>query len=237
MYEKSMILNKEILFQNCEDLNVHYTNLIQSGGVFLGINMDDHKVIYASKNFSDIFNYEILYKDLNFLFSHDAILKLISYFKKNNYNGIKSRIFLSLEFKQKNDLVQIPCFLFFSNSTLCIEFQSRLDLNEDKFDEIAYQEMYQYISDFSGNLNELSNNLCKYISEVTGFERTYHCEFQQDEHGFIRANYTSNGLESLLHHHFPASDLPMQVRKIYIKNRFRFISNIDYIKVPIDGCK
>ncbi|WP_186644260.1 GAF domain-containing protein [Fluviispira vulneris] len=227
---------KENIFQNCENLHVNYTNIIQSEGIFLGIDLKNFTILYSSKNFSNIFNYEILGKSIDFLFTQFSIVKITNFVSRIVRKEVKPRIISFLQIKYFNCLYDIPCAIYFSNSVICIEFQSKFDSYKNNFDEIYYEEILQYIKSFTGNVNNLSQTICKYMAEVLNFDRSYLCEFLQDDHGFVRACFQNEELDSLLHHHFPASDLPLIVRSIYIKNKFRLITDIDYIKVPIDGC-
>lgn len=223
-------------YEYCEKLEVNFTNFFQSESIFIGIDLETSNIIFVSESYYDLFNYDIFNKKIDNIFSQKSLHKISNYSSKfKSYNN-KSRVFVNLEIYLKNFLINIPSFMFFSGAVLCIEFQSNFDKLNCNFDEIHYQEILQYITDSIDSINIISNNLCKYISEVTGFERTYFCEFLQDNHGFVRANYFSNGLESILHHHYPATDLPMSVRDLYIKNKFRIICNIDYTQIPIKGC-
>ncbi|MGY3804469.1 hypothetical protein ACWNT8_10430 [Pigmentibacter ruber] len=223
-------------YEYCEKLEVNLTNIFQSDAVLIGINLVIGKILFASESYYNLFSFEIYGKDIENVFSQRSIQKLTNFSSKFKLYNNKSRVLVNLEIYLKNYLVNIPSFMFFSGSVLCIEFQSNFDRLNYCFDEINYQEILQYITESKDSINVLSNNLCKYISEVTGFERTYFCEFLQNNHGIIKANYFSNGLESIINHHYPATDLPMSVREIYIKNKFRIIYNVDYIPVPIKGC-
>ena len=51
-----MIKNQPTFFQNQNNTEIDLTNLIQSDGVFIGINTDDFIVKYVSQNFFNIFN-------------------------------------------------------------------------------------------------------------------------------------------------------------------------------------
>ncbi|KAB8039702.1 hypothetical protein GCL60_05425 [Silvanigrella paludirubra] len=230
-----MIKNQPTFFQNQNNTEIDLTNLIQSDGVFIGINTDDFIVKYVSQNFFNIFNFDILEKSASLLFSQNNLIKLNNYVSNKRIKTVNSRIILSLELKFNDNIYKIPCNLFFSENILCIEFSSQFMINTFIFDDLNFQDMLNYVKNYTGSLKELTNNICQYISETTGFERTFYCDFLPDEHGFIRACY-SNKLESLLNHHFPVSDIPMQLREVLIKNRFRLISRIDSKEVTIEGC-
>ncbi len=229
-------MRQEYTFQKCENLNADLTNMIQSEGIFLGIDLNNFKTVFASKNFSSIFNYEILRNSINLLFTQISLLKIKNFVTRINKKGVKPRIISFLQIKYFNCLYDIPCAIYFSNSVLCIEFQSKFYSYKNNFDEIYYEETLQYIKSYSGNINKISHHICKYISEVMNFDRAYFCEFIKYKHGYVRASFQNSELESLLHHHFPASDIQLNIRSIYIKNKYRLISNINYFQVPIEGC-
>ena len=196
---------------------VHLTNLIQSDGVFIGLDIDELIVKYASQNFFNIFNYEIIEKSPGLLLSQNSIIKLLNYASNKRIKSVDSKIISNLELKFDNQVYNTPCNIFFSENILCIEFSSQIKGVPFLFDDLYYQEMLNYVKNYAGSLKELMNYMCKYISEVTGFERTVYCDFLPNEPGCIKASY-SNGLESLLNHHFPNSDVStIVITETYIK--------------------
>jgi light-regulated signal transduction histidine kinase (bacteriophytochrome) len=58
-------------------------------------------------------------------------------------------------------------------------------------------------------------------------------QFGQDYSGKVVAEDKAEGLSSWLNHHFPASDIPIQARELYLRNRIRSIPNVDYVPAPI----
>ncbi|MGY3802974.1 hypothetical protein ACWNT8_02770 [Pigmentibacter ruber] len=223
-------------YEYYEKLEVNLTNKFQSDSVLIGINLEEAKIIFASENYYDLFGYDIFNNDIENVFSQRSIKKISNFSYNFKPYNIKSRILANLEIFLKNYLVNVPSFMFFSGATLCVEFQINFDKINYYFDEINYQQILHYLTESKDSINILSSNLCKYISELTGFERTYFCEFLQNNNGVIKANYFSNGLESILNHYYPATILPDSVRELYVKNTFRIINNVDYIPTSIKGC-
>jgi len=50
---------------------------------------------------------------------------------------------------------------------------------------------------------------------------------------YVAAEDATNGLESFLGLHYPASDIPKQVRELYRRNWLRTIPDIDYVPQPL----
>jgi light-regulated signal transduction histidine kinase (bacteriophytochrome) len=68
---------------------------------------------------------------------------------------------------------------------------------------------------------------------LTGFDRVMIYRFLDDEAGCVVAEDRDPALDTFLHHHFPASDIPRQARALYVRNRTRVIPQVDYAPAPI----
>ncbi len=69
--------------------------------------------------------------------------------------------------------------------------------------------------------------------EITGYDRVMVYKFDPDGHGEIVAETRDEKLESLLGHHYPATDIPQRARELYIRNRARVLVDAQYDPVPI----
>jgi light-regulated signal transduction histidine kinase (bacteriophytochrome) len=68
---------------------------------------------------------------------------------------------------------------------------------------------------------------------LTGFDRVMIYRFLDDEAGCVVAEDRSPQLDTFLHHHFPASDIPRQARALYVRNRTRVIPDIAYVPATL----
>jgi PAS domain-containing protein len=57
--------------------------------------------------------------------------------------------------------------------------------------------------------------------------------FDPDGHGKIVAEARDPRLESLLGHHYPATDIPQRARELYLKNRVRMLVDVNYQPQPL----
>lgn len=71
----------------------------------------------------------------------------------------------------------------------------------------------------------LLDELTRQVKQVSGFERVMVYQFDNEWHGKVTAESTGSLLDSMLGHHFPASDIPPQARAMYSKNPFRIIGS------------
>ena len=58
-------------------------------------------------------------------------------------------------------------------------------------------------------------------------------KFDPDGHGKIIAEARDPRLESLLGHHYPASDIPQRARELYLRNRVRVLVDVHYEPSPL----
>ncbi|MBW9117799.1 GAF domain-containing protein [Rhizobium cauense] len=68
---------------------------------------------------------------------------------------------------------------------------------------------------------------------LTGFDRVMVYRFDDSGSGEVVAEAARAGIGSFLGLHYPASDIPVQARALYIRNLFRIIADIDAPNVPI----
>jgi len=83
---------------------------------------------------------------------------------------------------------------------------------------------------------ELLDTLVGGIRQLIGHDRVMVYQFDRDWHGTVIAEDCSEKTASFLGHHFPASDVPEQVRKLYSVNPVRSIPDATAESVPLLHC-
>nr|BFD31348.1 hypothetical protein GTC16762_09660 [Pigmentibacter ruber] len=230
-----MLSKVNSIYQSCEKQNVHICSSIQESGILLGIQTNNMQVAIQSNNFNNIFNYDIIYQPINILFSPDSMLKFIDICEQLTKKKLDSRVLTLLEIICNKKIYELSCFIYKTCSYIILEFQSNINLSKVYYDKKYFEQVYLYIKEAEINEDEMIKYICKFIKNITCFDRVYYCEFQEDETGFIRCCLNNSNLNSLLNHHFPASDLPNSVKNLYKKNRYRLISDIQNNNIEIFG--
>jgi chemotaxis family two-component system sensor kinase Cph1 len=64
------------------------------------------------------------------------------------------------------------------------------------------------------------------VRDLTGYDRVMVYRFDPDGHGKIIAEARDPRLESLLGHHYPATDIPQRARELYLRNRVRMLVDV-----------
>jgi light-regulated signal transduction histidine kinase (bacteriophytochrome) len=75
--------------------------------------------------------------------------------------------------------------------------------------------------------------VCGLVAELTGFDRVMGYRFEPDDHGVVIAERRAEHLESFLGLHYPASDIPPQARRLYLRQWIRLIPDVAYAPVPL----
>lgn len=71
------------------------------------------------------------------------------------------------------------------------------------------------------------------VKAITGFDRVMVYKFDSDGAGEVIAEAAGPGIDSFMGHHYPASDIPAQARRLYLRNIFRIIADVNAIPVPL----
>ncbi|WP_036160751.1 diguanylate cyclase [Marinimicrobium sp. LS-A18] len=81
--------------------------------------------------------------------------------------------------------------------------------------------------------DEVLNRLCDAVRSITGYNRSLIYAFDDDWNGKVLAESRDEVLSSLMGQHFPASDIPPQVRAMYGNNRIRVIADAQAEAAPL----
>ena len=80
----------------------------------------------------------------------------------------------------------------------------------------------------AANLGVLADAAAQSFRELTGYDRVMVYRFDADGHGKIIAEARDGRLDSLLGHHYPATDIPQRARELYLRNRVRVLVDVHY---------
>jgi light-regulated signal transduction histidine kinase (bacteriophytochrome) len=85
----------------------------------------------------------------------------------------------------------------------------------------------------AASIGVLCDAVVRCVRELTGYDRVMVYKFDPDGHGKIIAEARDPRLESLLGHHYPASDIPQRARELYLRNRVRLLADVRYRPVAM----
>jgi len=85
----------------------------------------------------------------------------------------------------------------------------------------------------ASTLGTLADAVVRRFRDMVGYDRVMVYRFDPDGHGKIIAEARDPRLDSLLGHHYPASDIPQRARELYIRNRLRVLVDVHYEPSPL----
>lgn len=80
----------------------------------------------------------------------------------------------------------------------------------------------------ASSIGTLCDAAVRSMRDLLGYDRVMVYKFDPDGHGQIIAEARDPRLESLLGHHYPASDIPQRARELYVRNRLRVLVDVHY---------
>ena len=109
-------------------------------------------------------------------------------------------------------------------------FQAKQQFSPEIFHSIqsAFTRLHQ-----AATVTGYSQMIAEQVRDLTGFDRVMVYRFEEDGHGVVIAEDKRDDLETYLHLHYPASDIPQQARRLYLLNWLRLIVDVNYQPAPI----
>lgn len=85
----------------------------------------------------------------------------------------------------------------------------------------------------SDGLAQFFRDGARHVQALTGFDRVMVYRFDSDHNGAVIAEALRGSRDSYLGLHYPASDIPAQARKLYLRSAFRIIADVASVPVPV----
>ena len=232
MYQES-VTAENVNLTNCDREQIHIPNSIQPHGILFVLAPEDLTILQVSDNIRSFLGYnpeDVLNQPLaNFLaaseinsiqqclaedFEHVNPLKIafstqeqIQYFDAivHSYDGL---VILELEQTQEKEYVNFIKFYNLVNSCVA-KLQNTI------------------------SLLDTCNAIVNEVRKLTGFERVMVYHFNDDSSGNVIAESKIDEIIPYLGLRYPATDIPLPARKLYVNNWLRIISNVNYQPVEI----
>ncbi len=208
---------------NCDKEPIHLLSRIQQSGVLIVLGYD-YKIVQISDNCFKLLNYlpnELINKQINSLFTETFIDKLDSQIKF--FQNQQIQLTIETSYLDKT----LFCIVHFEKDYIIIETSEIKNSSEFiiKSEEIVAKAVEQCKATL--DFNVLMQNIVNTIQDISGYDRVLLYKFEEDNHGTVLATATRNFEDDFLFHRFPASDIHVQARMLYINNKFRIIENVD----------
>jgi light-regulated signal transduction histidine kinase (bacteriophytochrome)/CheY-like chemotaxis protein len=122
--------------------------------------------------------------------------------------------------------------LHFSGSLLILEAEPSRHEN-NRADAVAIVRRIMSRLNTQSTLDEFHRDAAHQIRAMTDFGRVMIYRFAPAGEGEVIAESLDEGMESFVGLHYPASDIPVQARELYLRNPFRIIADPAASTVPL----
>ena len=220
--------NIAVEITNCDREPIHIPGAVQPHGVLLVLQEPDFIITQASENATALFGEEVSRiqgRPLSSVLPTDSFLDVQTAIGREHLAEVNPL---------RIAVVGRTCdgVLHKHEGALILEIEPRVG---DLPGERTHHPLRRVVSNLQGatTLEDLLAAGAEAVRTLTGFERVLIYAFDEDGHGSVDAEIRSEGLESYLGLHYPASDIPRQARELYLRNAIRSIPDARYTPVPL----
>ena len=213
----------------CDTIKLSEFNQIQSHGGILVLDKNLIVIQYSENiiHLLDTTIEQLLHSPVSaFLESEDINENIAAWLtqKNNKYKRI--------DWKSPQNKIKIWVYAHQAPEGIILEIEPLIenDIKDNTlFDLMQHVVGGMKLTTTSQNLQELIQNTCNDIHKITQFDRVMVYQFDEhDDSGVVVGETITDNMESYLGLHFPANDIPQNVRAMYLKMPIRYIPSIDY---------
>jgi light-regulated signal transduction histidine kinase (bacteriophytochrome) len=218
----------------CDREPIHLPGSIQPHGVLLALAPSDLTVVHASANAAEQLSLGagVIGRRLEEIlpdFARDCGTEL-----RTASPDPGARYLRTIDIPGRSDGTRLDAVVHRSGELIVLELEELLPGESGSLDTL-----YPTMRSFVDQLQHTSDvqTLCRLIAEdirrLTGFDRALVYRFDESWNGTVVAEARNEELPSYLDLRFPASDIPVQARELYRRNRLRIIPDATYEPVPV----
>ncbi|MBD2503070.1 ATP-binding protein [Anabaena azotica] len=242
MKDSEVIVPEKFDITNCDREPIHIPGLTQPHGVLIVLQEPELTILQASENtkvFFSVYPEFFIGKHLSHLISPEQVSIIQDALMQEN------QVFIQLLKINQNLLTgnevahQLKSEFFLgmlhrSGDVLILELEAQESRKTSDYLE-NYQFLEQAIANIrnSTSMAELYRNITHELKQITQFDRVVIYKFEADNSGVIIAEDKESHLDSYLGLHYPASDIPVQARRLYYQKWLRLIPDINYQPVRL----
>ncbi|MCX5962031.1 MAG: response regulator [Cyanobacteria bacterium] len=242
------------LLEDCTEESVFAPGYIQAHGILLVLQEPHLTIMQVSENVEEFFGLAataLLGKSLHPLFSRDQVKRIKALLLQDNLEScnpfeleaqINSRLPSLVNLGNAADSQNLEALgateasiqifrstIHRTKAGLLLELEPQLPT-----ENIHSTQFYHHLQAVILNLRNtttlaaLTQMLAEEVKALTGFDRVMVYRFKADEHGVVIAEAKEQPLESYLGLHYPATDIPVPARKLFMHHSICQIPNVNY---------
>jgi len=226
--------NLQIALRRCEMEPIHIPGAIQPSGALLVVDPESLCVLQASANLADFLGIgaeAALGRPLADLITPENAEKIKTLPIRGDLQpSVPAMLHLQRDGQPRSLAVQAHR----SDGNWVLEMESCDDSELQYFGHLFVATRNAlWESDVETEFGRYAGFIADHIRSLTGFDRVMLYRFDNQWNGEVIAESRNDRLPSLLGHHFPASDIPPQARRLYTRNLIRVLADVDGTPVPL----
>lgn len=221
--------------EDCSEESIYSPGYIQPHGILIRLEETQLTILQMSENVGQIWGITALAlvgQSLQRLFSRPQVRRVAELLQQDNLE-------LNNPFELKARGHTFRSTLYRTKSDLILELEPQLATDKTPSMQFCHRLQMSVLSLRSTtSIQDLVQTLAKQVRVLTGFDRVMIYRFEADDHGVVVAEEKEAHLESYLGLHFPATDIPVLARQLFLRNWVRAIPDIHYIParlIPTDA--
>ena len=224
MSSPSSLYPQKVDLNNCDKEPIHILGKTQSYGVLLAFDVKSLNLVQYSDNLSTVFEDSFIadLTSVHDLLEADKLQQLTSRLNDNKSTSIEISI-------------GGETYLLIAHTNadvLIFELEPKGDIT----DPVVYQQqLTDIVTELSAAEDEqdMCDKAAKLIRDFLGYDRVMIYRFDENWNGAVVSEARESSLESWLGLNYPATDIPQQARKLFLKQGVRIIADVDDTSVKI----
>ena len=217
---------ERVNLDNCAKEPIHHIGKTQAYGVIVVCNPKTFQIVQVGENASEILG--IGYREL-------LQAKFSDFLGKEDFGSLTQALHAektseALEVTINGRRINISAH--FSESSLILDLEPLHEV-QDPFN--FQRQLASILNKFqaANSVEKLSEIAVSFTRKMFGYDRVMIYRFDEQWNGEVIAEAREKDMESWLGLHYPATDIPEQSRKLFLKHRVRIITDVAYQPVPI----
>ncbi len=226
MTPKSVENPDKLDLENCAREPIHIIGKTQAHGVLVSCDPQSLKMTQVGENATQFFGVsleELFGNDLSYLLGEDQVKELRELLTSN-----EPPVSQDVRINNINFLMQAH----YSGSNLILDFEPYEKVDKPFFFQ---KQLTQILNKFqtAKSVDQLCESATVLTKKIFGYNRVMIYKFDEEWNGKVIAESKEEDMVSWLGLHYPATDIPAQARQLFLKNRVRMITDVNYTAVPI----
>tara|TARA_R110000868_G_scaffold411785_1_gene710586 strand:- start:67958 stop:70549 length:2592 start_codon:yes stop_codon:yes gene_type:complete len=218
---------------NCDREPIQIPGSIQPHGAMLVAHPDTFDILYASANAGDVTGFEgpiVRGMPLTAVIGERAAHDIRNACAKSG-GGEIAGIELGLTLGHSTRPVDVIVHRY--KDRVIIEFEPSIEGGKTAKDALDLTQTLVRRIGMETELASLAKAGARLVRTMLGYDRVMIYQFLHNGAGRVIAEAKRAGLQSFMGQHFPASDIPVQARRLYQLNAIRMIGDSSYTPVPL----